>query len=400
MSPPLTLRAAAATDLAACQHLWQRCYLIENEPWLEAGAARWRFEDTRVVEAGERVVACGRLLGLETWLGGRRVGLGGIASLATLPEYRRRGAIGALIEGLLAELREVGAGLSALYPFDSGFYRRYGWALADDTVVVRVPTRALVGGRPRGRIAEVEVAEPELGALHARWAPRHNLALVRDGWWWDHYVALRSFGPLVPRRYAYRYHAPTGEPEGYVIVSFAMVEGARVLQVHELCAATPGARVELLGFLGDLDSQAAHVELRLPAGDPLRAGLARFDDCRVETRFALTAMARIVSLEAVVGGATAGGANAGAVIAIDDAHAPWTARRWRVAIDAGRASIEPTTAAAEVELSIQTATQLVTGFMSHVAAVEAGLAIGSRPEACELLARLAGGRRPFHNDTY
>jgi predicted acetyltransferase len=65
-----------------------------------------------------------RLIDMPLWFGAAPVGTGGLSAVATPPEYRRQGYIGRLLRATLAEIRDRGWPLSALYPFSFPFYKR------------------------------------------------------------------------------------------------------------------------------------------------------------------------------------------------------------------------------------------------------------------------------------
>ncbi len=60
-------------------------------------------------------------------LDGQWIPGGGIGAVSTLPEYRGNGVIRAIFQRLLAEAYREGQILSALYPFNHAFYRKFGY---------------------------------------------------------------------------------------------------------------------------------------------------------------------------------------------------------------------------------------------------------------------------------
>lgn len=65
--------------------------------------------------------------------------LPGISAVASPPEARRQGHVAAMLDALLAEFRDTGRYLSALWPFEYAFYRRFGWATASNYAKTTVP---------------------------------------------------------------------------------------------------------------------------------------------------------------------------------------------------------------------------------------------------------------------
>ncbi len=393
------VRPMTKRDLARAERIWVTSYLLEGAQGRETIRSRMRLADCRVLEVDGTVHAVGRLLPLKATLNGRVLDFGAVAWLATAPEARRRRYMQTLLLDMLREMRKCGMVLSGLYPFDSAFYRRYGWALADGSSMVEVPARYLtVRGRSSGTVVDVGVGSVKsLLKLHTEWGTRHNLSVVRDRWWFEKYVLYDGLPGAAPR-YVYRYEAPNGVPEGYVILRYNKSRPpARVL---EFVALTPRARAGLLAFLGDLDSQSKDIQFLLPADDPLRAQLGRYDEIREERGSSYQAMLRIVDVAGVFKGWNLPGGDATVTMAVDDPHARWNHGGWKLAVAGGKSKIARSKAAADCRLSIRTLAQLVSGFLSAEAAVHAGLVTGPRPEKISLIKRFSGDRTPFHNDFY
>jgi len=393
------VRPMTKRDLAQAERIWVTSYLIESPEASKQIRARMRMADCRALEVDGAVHAVGRLLPLKVTLNGRVFDFGAVAWLATAPESRRRSYMQELLLDMLREMRERGMVLSGLYPFDSGFYRRYGWALADDVTMIELPARYLtVRGRLPGRVVDIGIKDVKtLMKLHAEWGARYNSSVVRDRWWFERYV-LYDGVPGASPRYTYRYDAPNGTPEGYVMYRY--LSGTAPVRVQDFVALTPRARAGLLAFLGDLDSQSKTIQFLLPADDPLRATVERFDELREERRSKDQVMLRIVDVAGVFTGWKLPGGDAALVMSVDDPHARWNRGGWKLSITNGKSKIARSKATADCRASIQTLAQLVAGFLAPEAAVDAGLVTGPRAEKIGLIERFSGGRTPFHNDYY
>lgn len=398
--PRVELRKPTRAEIERVADLWCRAYVVERPDDRASMMARCRLADARVVMAGDDLVAAGRLLPLRAHWGGRSVKLGGVASLATAPEHRRQGHTQRLVLGMLAEMRRDGYALSALYPFDAAYYRRYGWALCSAPRTVRAPVRYFTAReRPKGRVVLHDGDHAPLRALHTAWGARYNLTLVRDAWWYDNYL-LR--GPAIPpRRHVYRYDNDRGDAEGYVMLSHAEPEYRTRATVKDLVYTTARARAALLAFLGDQDSQLTELELVLPPDDPWLCDAPHFEPLSHETEPGRMAMARVVDVKAALDGcAGLAGPDGAAVFELVDDHASWNRGRWSVAIEGGGARVTRSKKPADAALSIHALTQLATGFVSAAAAVDAGMVTGRAPDACGLLTRFAAGLPAYHNDYY
>jgi len=95
----------------------------DDPPPARSGSKRGLFED------GELLAIC-----KHRWftcrVGDDWLPVGGVASLATLPEHRREGYVRRLLAETLSEYREREIPIAALWPFKGTFYAQFGWALA------------------------------------------------------------------------------------------------------------------------------------------------------------------------------------------------------------------------------------------------------------------------------
>ena len=80
-----------------------------------------------VAEQGDELVSCVQVFPRQVRVGGCVLPMGGIGSVFTRPESRRRGVAGALLERAVDAMRERGIVLSYLYAERLGWYGQYGY---------------------------------------------------------------------------------------------------------------------------------------------------------------------------------------------------------------------------------------------------------------------------------
>ncbi len=133
----------------------------------------FRRRHARVVEVDGAVVGYLRIFDRRVWVRGARLRAAGIGSVATHPDYRRRGLATALVRDTLALLRHDGHHLSFLgAEIAAPFYERLGWR------IVRQPSHsapaaeaAAPAGAARAHRAALRALGPGGGGAHPR--PRH-----------------------------------------------------------------------------------------------------------------------------------------------------------------------------------------------------------------------------------
>ena len=108
--------------------------------------ARLRF--TRGYFVKTKLASVITMYPFEMTLGGKVVQMGGLASVMSAPEYRRRGHIRALLKDSFERLHEQGVAWSVEHPFDPRYYARYGYQSVSNGRVVELPCSRLFQGTP------------------------------------------------------------------------------------------------------------------------------------------------------------------------------------------------------------------------------------------------------------
>ncbi|PZE21191.1 GNAT family N-acetyltransferase [Paenibacillus xerothermodurans] len=251
----------------------------------EEKIAQWKEEEHWGAYVDGRLAARMMVLGLHTWLHGKRWAMGGIASVATWPEYRRGGLVAGLLRNALRVMRENGQTLSYLHPFQFAFYRKFGWETYTETKKYEIPT-ALLPKLPAqaGRVIRPGEDVELLNSIYRSFAVRYNGTLDRDDVWWKQRIFANKKGQAAV------YYDAANAPCGYVYYQVK----ERVCQIHELVALNREAQKGLWRFIADHDSMIDKVTLSAPSDDRLPFLL---ENPRIKQEIMPYFMARIVDLE-------------------------------------------------------------------------------------------------------
>jgi predicted acetyltransferase len=240
----------------------------EGERWRRLTAAPWgTLQDLRVVEDEARgVIGHGFLFPLEMVLAGRRVPVGGIASIGVAPEARRQGIARTLLEALHTELAARRIPFAFLYPFRESFYERLGYVPTTRLAELDLSAASLARFEPPARAIALDGRHrDDVARLYESVAQGRAGWLVRNAAAWDarfcdersHWVGLFQ---------------PDGALTGYVAFSYqgrnARGRGARIV-VSDFVARTHEEARALLGFFGQQRDQVDRVELTVGTSDPL-----------------------------------------------------------------------------------------------------------------------------------
>jgi predicted acetyltransferase len=352
----------------------------------------------RVVESGSRVVGHAALYPLEVWVGGRKVPVGGIASVGVAPEVRGRGVAHALLERMHREIEEQNAALALLYPFREGFYQELGYATTAPFISLRVAAVSLAGAfaAHRADLAGFSVVPLEgalvgqAKALYEEVAKSGSGAVARTEARWMRLFARESRHWLA---------VTDGDRlEGYLSMSYeAPVANARQsLVVHELIARSQAARHALILVLGRQRDQVDDVELTVPLGDPLPFVLAdasgwRRGDARKAHPLGSVAAGPMVRVADVGRALAARGYARDGELTVRAAD-PRLAETVRLAAWGGRAETEPSSGVPDIELPRPLLGSLIAGGLRPSEAADLGILRG-HPAAVRLADELFSGPR-------
>jgi predicted acetyltransferase len=327
----------------------------------------------------------------------------GVTAVGVLPSHRRRGILSSLMRRQLADVRERGETVAALFASEAAIYGRYGYgpASAELDLTIRRGEGTMAappGGRrpaepprlrgPQPRDAIAELAKVYDGVLRGR--PGMH---ARDDRWWDYVV----WDPEHRRSGRSPLRCVIAEddagPRGYALFAVAPDWGEHglpggVLRVQELMATDPAAYAAVWGELLTRDL-VAEVRARMrPADDPLLHLLS--DSRRARAHLLDGLWVRLVSVPGALTRRRYACA-ADVVIDVADDLFPENAGRWRLqtapaAEPAGPGvTCERTSAPADVALPVRALGAAYLGGTRLGALAAAGLVTELRPGALAAL---------------
>ena len=287
---------------------------------------------------------------------GREVVMGGIGGVATLPQYRRGGAIRRCFEAALPDMYARGMTLSYLYPFSNAFYRRFGYELACDEACWRVKLSLLPALDAPGRWAMLEKGADltaDIRAIDAARNRRYNCAVFAG----DTEYGWTGEDPFVTRNYTFVYYEGDA-PLSYVTIQARPREDLRCLRLGF------NDRRGLMGVLALLKRYAAdhgYALLPMPADIDLQGILPEYSLGGVERTIVQRGMARVVNVERALALAKMRGTGT-LRVRVSDGQIPGNDGTFEVSFAPGTENgVRRTDAAADVELTIQDFSRLIVG---------------------------------------
>ncbi|MBU5218228.1 GNAT family N-acetyltransferase [Bacillus albus] len=234
---------------------------------------------------GENLAAKLHLIPFHIYIGKEKFKMGGVAGVATYPEYRRSGYVKELLQHSLQTMKKDGYTVSMLHPFAVAFYRKYGWELCANLLICHMTKSDLVMKKQvNGTVKRFskENHPEEVEKLYETFAERFSGMLVRDEKWWlqtiydDLTLAI--------------YYDKNKTASGYMLYK---VENSK-MTVEEFVPLHNEARNGLWNFICQHDSMIKEFEMTVSENEPL---LYTLQEPRVKAEIKPYFMSRIVDVE-------------------------------------------------------------------------------------------------------
>ncbi|MES5846155.1 MULTISPECIES: GNAT family N-acetyltransferase [unclassified Bacillus cereus group] len=234
---------------------------------------------------GNDLAAKLHLIPFHIYIGKEKFKMGGVAGVATYPEYRRSGYVKELLQHSLQTMKKDGYTVSMLHPFAVAFYRKYGWELCANLLVCHMTKSDLVMKKQViGTVKRFnkENHSEEVEKLYETFAERFSGMLVRNEKWWLQAV----YDDLTLAIY----YDENKTAAGYMLYK---IENYK-MTVDEFVPLHNEARNGLWNFICQHDSMIKELEMTVSENEQL---LYTLQEPRVKTEIKPYFMGRIVDVE-------------------------------------------------------------------------------------------------------
>ncbi|WML23799.1 GNAT family N-acetyltransferase [Neobacillus sp. OS1-33] len=301
--------------------------------------------------------------------------MGGIAGVATYPEYRRNGYINTLMIDSLEHMRNNDQIVSLLHPFDISFYRKYGWEILNETKKVTIEKMNLRFLEPQQgfiRRFSRETHNEDIEKVYQQYSAQFTGMLKRETYWWKQHVYDKDSQMAV-------YYQPNKEAMGYMLYH---VKDSK-MEVQELVALDHEARVGLWNFICQHDSMVGTVTIHLASQDPFPYFLQQ-PNVKIELHPYF--MARVVDAEDCLRRFPFLHENEPLFLHLEDSHAPWNNGSYLLGKGeikvfkekAGGQCVHPPKKG--IRLNINSLSAILFGYKRPMELYEMGYLKGSKPE--------------------
>lgn len=336
---------------------------------------------------GEDLVAKLHLIPFHIYIGKEKFKMGGVAGVATYPEYRRSGYVKELLQHSLQIMKKDGYTVSMLHPFAVSFYRKYGWELCANLVTCHMTKSDLVMKKQvNGTVKRFnkEKHPEEVEKLYEVFAERFSGMLVREKNWWLQAV----YDDLTLAIY----YDENKRAAGYMLYK---IENYK-MTVEEFVPLRNEARNGLWNFICQHDSMIKELEMTVSENEPL---LYSLQEPRVKTEIKPYFMGRIVDVEQFLKQYELNWNNVQqeVILHITDAFAPWNNVTVRLANH--EITIVEETTEKGIKLDINALSAIMFGYKRPLELNELELISGS-DEAIRSIENLVPVRKPFIYDFF
>ncbi|MDR1563663.1 MAG: GNAT family N-acetyltransferase [Oscillospiraceae bacterium] len=331
---------------------------IESNPPSSADE-HWQERYVAFDDAG-KMISTMAVIPLTAYFDGHEVPINGIGDVATLPNYRRGGAIRQSFVLALADMYERGDVFSYLYPFSYYFYRKFGYETACETVWWRIP---LAGIPKYGTSHTFEMYEPnsDISAFEEAYklfAEPINLMLKRDEVLWKRRVT--GFSPYNSNQWSFVCRDATGAPKGYFIYQAETLHSKKHMVLRDFAFADYNALCAMLELLASFASQYEFADIPLPPHISLTCLSPELHYEHLARKLSFIGMLRVVNIEKALRLAKFKGSGR-AVIAVEDASLPQNTGVYAISFGGGETEVELTEEAPDLETDIQNFSRLLIG---------------------------------------
>jgi len=328
----------------------------------------------------------------------------GVTGVGVLPMHRRRGLLRALMRRQLDDVRARGESIAVLTSSESIIYGRFGYGLATSVLGIDIDPRHGAFAHPveyPGHLTLLDhsAATELLPAVYDRWRRQQPGALDRSEARWRHTLrGARAPQDGASAIFCVAYEPAPGQVDGVAIYrvrgQWTDGIGGGALLLRELFAVTPVAYAALWQYLLGVDLVNSVQCSNRPVDEPLRWLLADPRRLRM-TRRTDDLWVRVVDVPAALA-ARRYGVEDGLVLEISDPFLPANAGRYALEAGPNEAVCRPTTAAADLALSVADLGAIFLGGVRPSALAYAGRIVEQSTDALRRAdALFAADRAPY-----
>ena len=285
---------------------------------------------------GDKLVSALRIVAHVAWFDGNRCEMGGIGGVLSDPEERRTGGVKRMMKHALERMHANGQILSHLYPFETSFYRKYGYEHVSYMTQWTIPLESMKKNHFTGilRYDNSERMQKDVKRVYEAFSRQYNLAVEKKASMWKSYFEGKE--PCATPFFSFL-HYSGDTPDGFFTYKAERsLTEPMTIQVMHLYYANIEALRNILAYLASMGSYAKEATLRLPSDVDISFLLqdprAAYGRKNVRREILYLGTSRVVDVEKVLRLAKYNGKGS-VCIKVSDPLCPWNDKCFRVVFD-------------------------------------------------------------------
>lgn len=394
----MEIRPIQNDELKAALHLDAICYSQSSDLAITDSTAADLKDAFGLFEKGQlrsAMISHGQRM----FIDGTAIPVSGIGSVATYPEYRRRGYVRQLFAVLFPRMRELGQAYSMLFPFSYPYYRTFGYELAYAKNQYTLPLSQLRPDNDEGSLEPVVPSATcikeldEIKALYRDFATVRNLAKDRSDADWKRLIPAE---PYKSQEYFYLYRNGAGEAEAYFQYK-AVRKNPHTIDMDIQDLAWRGSRglKSLLARLALFHPLANSASFCLPSDCVFEYHIP--DPYAIQRSIQPSCMIKVVDVQGALRATYLPGSGS-LVIKVKDDTLDWNDGSFLVEWSEGGTQATRTTQEPQLSLDVRTLAQLLVGYISGGELLDHGLAETTLSR--EVLAAIFPRKALYQNDHF
>ncbi len=328
--------------------------------------------DIRGIFEGNKLIVGAASIDFEIFIRDQLFKCAGIAAVMTDPIHRRKGLVKKLMNELLFDKFKEGYPISALWPFEHSFYRKFGFESCEKPLRYKFKPSDIIDNLEADSSIKVREITDEsdfpLLNLIAKNAKNKYTRIIGKYDAWKLRGDLSGFKIFIFEK--------NNEPIGYITFKFKKIkEWVNHMIIMDFAFKDISTKHAILRFMKNFDSDMSFIEMTIPYEEEMISYLKSYGS---ENQFSSwPAMVRILNVEIFFQQLVfSKKLNKSLYMKIEDPVIEENSGTWNLTISDGKCEIEKigeNTIAKEslLELSINQLTQIVTGFATVKQVLEA-----------------------------